>query len=75
MSAYSNKILLITQRYIGPSSERFLERQTTSHMNGLAFADVDKVHSKDLAHWVEVSAGLIIGKDKAAKLAEEILKA
>ena len=72
MSDLSEKILKMTANYIGPAAPRFLERQTTSHMNGLNFADIEKKHLPELSKWVNISAGLVIDKTKAAELANKI---
>jgi hypothetical protein len=73
MSDLSEKVLKLTSLYIGPASERFLERQTNSHMGGLKFADLKKEHLPELAKWVNVSAGLLIDKVKAQELSKKIL--
>jgi len=74
MSDLSDKVLKVTVEYIGPSAERFLERQTTAHLNGLAFKDLQPAHLAELSKWLATSAGLLIGKDKAAELAGKIIK-
>lgn len=74
MSELSDKVLKVTIDYIGPSSQKFLERQTTSHMNGLTLNDLKKEHVPELAKWVNVSAGLLIGKEKATELQGKLLK-
>jgi hypothetical protein len=68
----SDKVLKLTQSYIGPASQKFLERQTISHMNGLAFNTLEKKHLPDLAKWVNTSAGLLINPAKAKELADKI---
>jgi hypothetical protein len=65
-------VLKVTVDYIGPSSKAFLERQTRSHMNGLDFNELQRNHLPDLAKWVDTSAGLLIGKEKATLLAQKI---
>jgi len=72
MSLISEKVLKEVTFYLGPAAERFLERQTKSHMNGLAFNDLERKHLKDLAYWLNVSGGLVIGKEKAAEMAAKI---
>jgi hypothetical protein len=68
----SDKVLKLTMVYIGPASQKFLERQTISHMNGLAFNALEKKHLSDLARWVNNSAGLLINPAKAKELADKI---
>ena len=74
MSVLSEKVLQAAIVYLGPAAKTFLERQTKHHMNGLAFDSLDKPHMPELIKWVKVSAGLIIGKDKAEELANKISK-
>jgi hypothetical protein len=73
LTELSEKVLKLTTNYIGPAAQRFLERQTTSHMNGLQFNALEKQHLPDLAKWVNISAGLVIDKGKAQELANKIL--
>ncbi len=74
MSTYSDTVLKMTTEYIGPSSKAFLERQTRAHMGGLDFDNLERSQLPDLAKWVNTSAGLLIGKDKAKQLADRIAK-
>lgn len=74
MSACSDTVLKVTTDYVGPSSKAFLERQTKSHMGGLEFNNLDSSQLPELAKWVNTSAGLLIGKDKAKELADKITK-
>jgi hypothetical protein len=74
LSILSKKVLMVTIDYIGPSSEAFLQRQATHHLNGLKFDDLEKQHLPELAKWVRVSAGLLIDKGRAAELADKISK-
>jgi len=69
----SEKVLKLTSTYIGPAAQRFLERQTISHMNGLQFNAIEKQHLPELSKWVNTSAGLVIDKTKAQELANKIL--
>lgn len=73
MTETSDKVLKLTMTYIGPASMKFLERQTVSHMNGLAFNALEKKHIPELAKWVNISAGLLISPVKAKDLADKIL--
>ena len=74
MNLYADAVLKLTTEYVGPSAKAFLERQTRSHMGGLEFGNIDRSNAADLARWVNVSAGLLIGKEKAKELSERILK-
>ncbi|XHH08017.1 MAG: hypothetical protein ACFCUE_10625 [Candidatus Bathyarchaeia archaeon] len=73
MTELSEKVLKLASSYIGPVAQRFLERQTTSHMNGLQFNTIEKRHLPELSKWVNISAGLLIDKAKAQELANKIL--
>jgi hypothetical protein len=72
LTEISDKVLKLTITYIGPASQKFLERQTVSHMNGLAFNTIEKKHIPELAKWVQVSGGLLIAPAKAKDLADKI---
>jgi hypothetical protein len=74
MSALSDQVLQVATPYLGPTAKMFMERQTTSHMNGLAFDNLAKLHLPDLANWVKFSAGLLIDKVRAEELANKIAK-
>jgi hypothetical protein len=74
MSILSKKVLAITIEYIGPSSEAFLVRQATHHLNGVAFDNLEKQHLPELAKWVKISAGLLIDKGRATELSDKLLK-
>jgi len=74
MSAYSESVLKTTTEYIGPTSKMFLERQCRTHLGGLDFNQLDRSHAPELAKWVNTSAGLLIGKDRAQDLSNRILK-
>jgi hypothetical protein len=74
LSIVSKKVLAVTIEYIGPSAEAFLVRQTTHHLNGIAFDNLEKQHLPELARWVKISAGLLIDKGRAAELSEKILR-
>jgi hypothetical protein len=73
MTEISEKVLKLTANYIGPAAQKFLERQTISHMNGLQFNALEKQHLPELSKWVNISAGLVIDKAKAQELANKIL--
>ena len=70
MSLYDN-VVSICKPYLGPAAEKFLERQCGTHLK-VAPQQLSGQHLADLAKWTEVSAGLVMGKDKAAELAQKI---
>jgi hypothetical protein len=72
LTELSDKVLKLTSVYIGPASQKFLERQTSAHMNGLNFTALEKQHLPELAKWVSTSAGLLIAPAKAQDLANKI---
>ena len=72
LTELSDKVLKLTAAYIGPASQKFLERQTLAHMDGLSFNALEKKHLLDLAKWVNISAGLLIAPAKAQELANKI---
>ena len=72
MSDLSNKVITISVNYLGPAAKIFMSRQTTGHMNGLVFDNLERKHLPELAKWVQISAGLVIDKGKAKELAEKI---
>jgi len=72
MSVLSEKINAVAVNYLGPAAGVFMERQTRFHLNGLKFEDVEKQHLTDLAKWVQVSAALVIDKQKAKELSDKI---
>jgi hypothetical protein len=72
MTELSEKVLKLTASYVGPAAQKFLERQTSGHMNGLAFNMLEKKHLPELSKWVNISAGLLMDKVKAQDLANKI---
>ena len=74
MNELSEKILKITQLYLGPASEVFLKRQAAGHMNGLDFEKIKPEHLTDFFKWIHVSSRLII-KSKADKLLYDLSSA
>jgi len=74
MSTYSDEAIKIAQKFLGPAAKAFLERQTKSHMNGLDLNNLEGAQLPELAKWVQISAGLLIEKPKAAELASLLIK-
>jgi len=58
--------------YFGPQTERFLNRQITTHVgkNPFTISNEDK---KVLAKWINISAGLLLDEETGAKLSNSIL--
>jgi hypothetical protein len=72
MSAVSERVRLMSVRYLGPAAKVFLERQTKTRMGGLEFDNLETRHLPELAKWVRVSASAIIDQAKAGELADRI---
>ena len=72
MSALSEQVAAIAVGYLGPAARVFLERQTKSHLNGLAFSDLEKQHLPELQKWVLISSGLLIDKAKAKEFSDRV---
>ncbi len=74
MSVLSDKIIAESTNYLGPAAKKFLERQTTTHMGGLNFDDIQSAHLPDLASWIAISGRLVIDDALAKELSAKILK-
>jgi hypothetical protein len=74
MSDLSDKVISLAVNYLGPATKVFMLRQTQVHMNGLAFEALGREHLPELSKWVNISASLVIDKEKAKDLAERIVK-
>ena len=74
MSVLTDKIIAESTNYLGPAAKKFLERQTTTHMGGLNFDDLQRSHIQDLAGWIATSGRLVIDESLAKELAGKILK-
>jgi hypothetical protein len=72
MSALSNKVFEIATSYMGPVGQKFIERQTSSHMNGLPAEKLEASHLAELSKWIEISAGLLMDHGKAAEFAAKV---
>ena len=68
MSILSDKVAALSVNYFGPAARKFLERQTTAHIHGIAFDDL-----AELAKWINVSGSLIIDKVKAKELSDKVV--
>jgi hypothetical protein len=72
MSSIAEKAIGVAVSYMGPVGQRFLERQTMSHMNGLPLGKLDKSHLSELAKWIQISAGLVMDANKASEFATKV---
>jgi hypothetical protein len=57
-------IVSIVEYYLGPASERFVNRQIQSHLNKDP-QDIDREDLPQLIEWIQVSMGLLT-EDRAA---------
>jgi hypothetical protein len=72
MTNIAESVTSTAVNYLGPAASKFLQRQTSFHMNGLNFENIEKQHLAELAKWVNVSASLLIGNQKGQELANKI---
>ena len=71
MSNLSEKILQYTIPYLGPASKIFLERETSSHMEGLKFDEIKLEHLPELLKRIYISSGPLVGA-KADELVKRL---
>lgn len=58
-----NEVVSITYRYLGPASERFINRQVRSHLH----KEPDSLRRADLAvllDWISIAMNLVSGDEK-----------
>ena len=71
MSDFYEKALKQCELYLGDRSKKFLDRQIEAHLSkasdAVAYSD-----KEELAKWVQISSGLILGATKAQVLAAKI---
>jgi hypothetical protein len=72
MNALSEQILQISINYLGPAARKFLERQTTAHMDGLFFANIKADQLPQLSWWIHASSKLVIDSLKAKEFADKV---
>ncbi len=72
MSTLYQDILNICETYLSDDSQRFLDRQITTHLKKSPETIVPK-DAIELAKWSQVSGGLLLGQNKAEEMAKEIL--
>lgn len=73
MSQLSEQVLAISVNYLGPAAKKFLERQTASHMDGLAFDDIKPEHLPQLSWWIHASSKLVIDSIRAKEFADKVV--
>ena len=72
MKSLNEQVTAVALNYLGPAARVFLERQTKTHMNGLAFSDLEKKHLPELQKWILISSSLLIDKAKAKEFSERV---
>jgi hypothetical protein len=72
MSDLANQVLNIAVAYLGPAAKQFLERQCTAHLS-TSFENLSGGDIAELGKWINISAGLVIGKDKAEEFSNKVL--
>lgn len=72
MSALSDRVLQVSVNYLGPAARKFLERQASSHMDGLKFDDITPEHLPKLSWWIHASSKLVIDSVRAKEFSDKI---
>lgn len=71
MSSYYQRVFQVCEFYFGEDTKNFLDRQIEAHLLKKS-DDLIEADQVNLIKWVRISAGLIIGKDKAEDLAKKL---
>ncbi len=72
MTVTAEQVIQVASRYLGPEAKRFLERQAGHLENGATLENLRPEDVEKLAWWVNVSAKLIMDKEKAKELSIKI---
>lgn len=67
---YDN-IINIAKLYMGPAAEPFVKRQIKSHLK-IELEVLNNQHIEELAKWCQISARLIMDKEKAQEFGNRI---
>jgi hypothetical protein len=77
MSAERNlkdQIIAISQDYLGPASERFIDRQITTHLNK-SFEEITRADLIKLVDWIRLSFALLTNDSRLVdEYVERLLK-
>ncbi len=71
MNALSERILEIATDYLGVGAKRFLDRQA-AHLKFSSFEMLDEEHLEKFVWWVDVSAKLLLDRQRAAEFARKM---
>lgn len=58
MSTLCERVVEVTEEYLGPAADRFITRQISFHLNKKP-AELDKADLPKLVEWVKVSLALL----------------
>lgn len=72
MSTMYQNSLEICQKYLGEGAKQFLDRQIKSHLNK-PLEEVKPEDKTELAKWFKISGTLLIGKEKAQKMSNDLI--
>ena len=72
MNNLLKQIIDFSKPYLGVNAERFILRQVTNHLS-VSPEQFNASKLDDLAKWVDISASLLIDKEKAKELSNKIL--
>ena len=72
MNNLLKQIIDFSKPYLGVNAERFILRQVTNHLN-ITPEEFSTNKLDDLAKWVDISASLLVDKEKAKELSNKIL--
>ena len=71
MSLY-DEVVSLGKPYLGMVTDQFMARQCKFHLK-IRPQELSESHLEELARWVEISAGLIMDKEKAKELKDRIV--
>ena len=72
MDTLYKDILKICEKYLARDSEKFLDRQISTHLKKTPESIIPE-DASELAKWTKVSGGLLMGEARAEQMAGEIL--
>lgn len=72
MTVLSDQVVRIATEFLGPAAATFMARQC-KHIKLNSIEELAFDHIPEYAKYVEISAGLLIGKDKAKVLKDKLL--
>ena len=66
-----NNIINVAKLYMGPAAEAFIKRQIKGHLK-IEPEMLNNQHVGELARWCQISAGLIMDKEKAKEFGDKV---